>query len=75
MFAKHFVYDEKRAAEIMELREREAIKEPCLLVQGLSILALVVAGFVLHPVPALRAQRRRPPRRRPADRDLQGGDR
>ncbi|KOY54023.1 ArsB/NhaD family transporter [Streptomyces sp. XY332] len=50
MFAKHFVYDEKRAAEIMELREREAIKEPRLLVQGLSILALVVAGFVLHPV-------------------------
>ncbi|MCX4717163.1 ArsB/NhaD family transporter [Streptomyces sp. NBC_01232] len=50
MFAKHFVYDEKRAAEIMELREREAIKEPLLLIQGLSVLTLVVAGFVLHPV-------------------------
>ncbi|MEV0991852.1 ArsB/NhaD family transporter [Streptomyces sp. NPDC049949] len=50
MFAKHFVYDEKRAAEIMELREREAIKEPRLLIQGLSVLTLVVAGFVLHPV-------------------------
>lgn len=50
MFAKHFVYDEKRAAEIMELREREAITEPRLLVQGLGVLALVVAGFVLHPV-------------------------
>lgn len=34
----------------MELREREAIKEPRLLIQGLSVLTLVVAGFVLHPV-------------------------
>lgn len=50
MFAKYFVYDEKRAAELMELREREAITEPRLLVQGLGVLALVVAGFVLHPV-------------------------
>nr|WSW48693.1 ArsB/NhaD family transporter [Streptomyces sp. NBC_01001] len=50
MFAKHFVYDEKRAAQIMELREREAIKEPRPLIQGLGVLALVVAGFVLHPV-------------------------
>ncbi|AYV32284.1 ArsB/NhaD family transporter [Streptomyces sp. CJ_13] len=50
MFAKHFVYDAKRAAAIMELREREAIKEPRLLIQGLGVLALVVAGFVLHPV-------------------------
>ncbi|WP_327304045.1 ArsB/NhaD family transporter [Streptomyces sp. NBC_01298] len=50
MFAEYFVYDEKRAAELMELREREAITEPRLLVQGLGVLALVVAGFVLHPV-------------------------
>lgn len=50
MFAKHFVYDEKRAAELMELREREAITDPRLLAQGLGILVLVVAGFVLHPV-------------------------
>ncbi|MFG2981299.1 SLC13 family permease [Streptomyces sp. NPDC048258] len=50
MFAKHFVYDEKRAAELMDLREREAITEPRLLAQGLGVLALVVAGFVLHPV-------------------------
>ncbi|MCX4633056.1 ArsB/NhaD family transporter [Streptomyces sp. NBC_01443] len=50
MFAKHFIYDEKRAAQIMELREREAIKEPRLLIQGLGVLALVVAGFVMHPV-------------------------
>lgn len=50
MFRKTFVYDEDRAAEIMALEEREAIKNPRLLVQGLLVLALVVAGFVLHPV-------------------------
>ncbi|WP_328934967.1 MULTISPECIES: ArsB/NhaD family transporter [unclassified Streptomyces] len=50
MFRETFVYDEDRAAEIMALEEREAIKNPRLLVQGLIVLALVVAGFVLHPV-------------------------
>ncbi|MFG2479860.1 SLC13 family permease [Streptomyces fagopyri] len=50
MFRKSFVYDEDRAAEIMALEEREAIKDPRLLVQGLIVLVLVVAGFVLHPV-------------------------
>ncbi|GHE63171.1 ArsB/NhaD family transporter [Streptomyces capitiformicae] len=50
MFRKSFIYDEDRAAEIMELEEREAIRDPRLLVQGLIVLLLVVAGFVLHPV-------------------------
>ncbi len=50
LFRRFFVYDEDRAAEIMALEEREAIKDPRLLVQGLIVLALVVAGFVLHPV-------------------------
>ncbi|MFI6935830.1 SLC13 family permease [Streptomyces sp. NPDC050287] len=50
MFRKAFRYDGDRAAEIMALEEREAIKDPRLLVQGLGVLALVVAGFVLHPV-------------------------
>ncbi|OIK28420.1 SLC13 family permease [Streptomyces malaysiense] len=50
MFRDSFAYDEERAAEIMELKEREAIKDPRLLVQGLFVLALVMAGFVLHPV-------------------------
>ncbi|MCZ0984765.1 SLC13 family permease [Streptomyces diastatochromogenes] len=50
MFRKSFVYDEDRAAEIMALEEREAIKDPRLMVQGLVVLTLVVAGFVLHPV-------------------------
>ncbi|MFE9097076.1 SLC13 family permease [Streptomyces sp. NPDC007264] len=50
MFRRSFVYDEDRAAEIMALEEREAISDPKLLVQGLVVLAAVVAGFVLHPV-------------------------
>jgi Na+/H+ antiporter NhaD/arsenite permease-like protein len=50
MFRKTFVYDEERAEEIMALEEREAIKNHRLMVQGLVVLALVVAGFVLHPV-------------------------
>ncbi|MCX4855061.1 ArsB/NhaD family transporter [Streptomyces canus] len=50
LFRKTFVYDDDRAAEIMALEEREAIRDPRLLIQGLIVLALVVAGFVLHPV-------------------------
>ncbi len=50
MFRKSFVYDEDRAAEIMALEEREAIHDPRLLIKGLIVLTLVVAGFVLHPV-------------------------
>ncbi|MET9046768.1 ArsB/NhaD family transporter [Streptomyces sp. NPDC004362] len=50
MFRRSFAYDGDRAAEIMELEEREAIRDPRLLVQGLIVLAMVVAGFVLHPV-------------------------
>ncbi|MFF4655449.1 SLC13 family permease [Streptomyces sp. NPDC001381] len=50
MFRKAFVYDEERAGQVMALTEREAIRDPRLLWQGLAVLALVVAGFVLHPV-------------------------
>ncbi|TGB14935.1 ArsB/NhaD family transporter [Streptomyces sp. MZ04] len=50
LFRKSFVYDEDRAEEVMALEEREAIKNPRLLVQGLIVLGLVVVGFVLHPV-------------------------
>ncbi|TQJ92534.1 SLC13 family permease [Streptomyces sp. SLBN-31] len=50
LFRKAFVYDDDRAVEIMALEEREAIRDPRLLVQGLIVLTLVVAGFVLHPV-------------------------
>ncbi|WSQ15234.1 ArsB/NhaD family transporter [Streptomyces sp. NBC_01231] len=50
LFRKSFVYDEARAEEVMALQEGEAIKDPRLLIQGLVVLALVVVGFVLHPV-------------------------
>ncbi|KOU58227.1 membrane protein [Streptomyces sp. MMG1533] len=50
LFHKAFVYDETRAEEVMALEEKEAIKDPKLLVQGLVVLTLVVVGFVLHPV-------------------------
>ncbi|MER5424475.1 ArsB/NhaD family transporter [Streptosporangium canum] len=50
MFRKAFIYDPKRAAEIMNLDEREAIADRTLLWQSLSVLALVMAAFVLHPV-------------------------
>jgi Na+/H+ antiporter NhaD/arsenite permease-like protein len=50
MFRKALVFDEKRVAEVMALEEREAIHDHRLLAQGLGVLALVVAGFVLHPV-------------------------
>ncbi|MFI1034684.1 ArsB/NhaD family transporter [Streptomyces sp. NPDC020951] len=50
LFRASFVYDETRAEEIMALEEKEAIKDRRLLIQGLAVLVLVVAGFVLHPV-------------------------
>ncbi|KAB1150139.1 ArsB/NhaD family transporter [Streptomyces luteolifulvus] len=50
LFRKSFVYDETRAEEVMALEEKEAIRDHRLLVQGLVVLALVVLGFVLHPV-------------------------
>ncbi len=50
MFRSVFVYDETRATEVMALTEREAIRDPRLLAQGLGVLALVILGFLLHPV-------------------------
>ncbi|WP_255945135.1 ArsB/NhaD family transporter [Streptomyces odontomachi] len=50
LFRRSFGYDETRAEEVMALQEREAIRDPRLLLQGLAVLALVVVGFVLHPV-------------------------
>ncbi|MFI6349967.1 ArsB/NhaD family transporter [Streptomyces sp. NPDC050560] len=50
VFRSAFRYDEERAAEVLALDPRDAVREPRLLAQGLAVLALVVAGFVLHPV-------------------------
>ncbi|MEW9552213.1 ArsB/NhaD family transporter [Nonomuraea sp. NPDC050783] len=50
MFGRRFRHDPGRAAEIMALDEREAIRDRRLLWQSLAVLALVIAAFVLHPV-------------------------
>lgn len=50
LFRKAFTTDPERVAEVMSLDEREAIQDPRLLVRSLVVLALVLAGFVLHPI-------------------------
>ncbi|NKZ04415.1 ArsB/NhaD family transporter [Actinomadura latina] len=50
LFRSAFRYDPDLAAEVMELEEREAITDRRLLAQGLGVLAVVIAAFVLHPV-------------------------
>jgi Na+/H+ antiporter NhaD/arsenite permease-like protein len=50
LFRSAFRYDPDLAAEVMALKEREVITDPRLLAQGLGVLALVIAAFVLHPV-------------------------
>lgn len=48
MFRDAFHADPDRVAEVMALSEREAIEDHRLLIQSLSVLVLVLAGFVLH---------------------------
>ncbi|WP_433376737.1 SLC13 family permease [Actinoplanes sp. CA-142083] len=48
MFRKAFRYDPERVSKVMALRERDAIRDPRLLVISLSVLAAVLAAFVLH---------------------------
>jgi Na+/H+ antiporter NhaD/arsenite permease-like protein len=47
MFRSAFVYNPKRAAEVMELDEREAISDPRLLIKSGAVLLAVLVGFVL----------------------------
>jgi Na+/H+ antiporter NhaD/arsenite permease-like protein len=47
MFRSAFVHDPKRAREVMELNEREAISDPVLLVKSGAVLLAVLVGFVL----------------------------
>lgn len=48
LFRKAFRYDAERAASVMELRERDAIRDVRLLVVSLVVLGLVLVAFVLH---------------------------
>jgi Na+/H+ antiporter NhaD/arsenite permease-like protein len=47
LFRSSFVHDPERAAEIMELDEREAISDPRLLVKCGVVLLVVLIGFVV----------------------------
>ncbi|MFD5123544.1 SLC13 family permease [Streptomyces sp. NPDC058385] len=48
MFRKAFRYDPERAASVMELNPREAIKDVRLLIVSGAVITAVMAGFVLH---------------------------
>lgn len=48
MFRKAFTYDPKRVASVMEMRERDAIKDVRLLVISGVVVTLVMVAFVLH---------------------------
>jgi Na+/H+ antiporter NhaD/arsenite permease-like protein len=48
LFRKQLRFDATRAERVMALNEREAIRDVPLLIKSLSVLVLVLAGFVLH---------------------------
>lgn len=50
LFRRDFEADPEQVAEVMELDEREAIRDPKLLARSLAVLAAVLAGFSLHSV-------------------------
>ena len=50
LFRRAFTYDAERAASVMALRERDAIRDVRLLVVSLAVLAIVLVAFVLHTV-------------------------
>ncbi|WP_409464659.1 ArsB/NhaD family transporter [Amycolatopsis sp. GA6-003] len=50
LFRGSFTVDPRRVADVMALNEREAIRQPKLLVKSGVVLLLVFAGFVLHSV-------------------------
>ncbi|MEV0523984.1 ArsB/NhaD family transporter [Streptomyces sp. NPDC050439] len=50
MFRKAFLYDAERVHSVMELRERDAIKDVRLLIVSGLVVVLVMTAFVLHTV-------------------------
>ena len=48
MFSDAFHYDEERVAAVMELDEREVIRNAGLLTRSLVVLTAVMIGFILH---------------------------
>jgi Na+/H+ antiporter NhaD/arsenite permease-like protein len=54
MFRRAFRYDAARAAQLMSLHERDAIRDPRLVAVSLSVLGLVLVAFGLHTVIGLQ---------------------
>lgn len=50
LFRSALTYHPDRVEAVMQLEEREALRDTGLLVRSLAVLALVLAGFVLSPV-------------------------
>jgi Na+/H+ antiporter NhaD/arsenite permease-like protein len=50
LFRAAFRYDPGRAADVLALRERDAIRDPRLVAISLVVLAAVLAAFTLHTV-------------------------
>jgi Na+/H+ antiporter NhaD/arsenite permease-like protein len=50
LFRKAFVYHPDKAANVMQLNEKDAIKDKRLLIISMIVLVLVTAAFVLHTV-------------------------
>ena len=48
MFRTQLSCDPARVTPVIALNEREAIRDVPLLTKSLSVLALVIAGFILH---------------------------
>jgi Na+/H+ antiporter NhaD/arsenite permease-like protein len=48
LFRRSFTYDRERAAAVMDLDERGAIRDRALLVRCLAVLVAVLVGFSLH---------------------------
>jgi anion transporter len=50
VFRGSFHVEPERVADVMSLEEREAIRDPGLLIKCATVLVLVFTAFVLHPV-------------------------
>jgi Na+/H+ antiporter NhaD/arsenite permease-like protein len=50
MFRRSFAVDQRRVDEVMELDEREALRDTGLLIRSLVVLAIVTLAFLFHTV-------------------------
>ncbi|WP_028783327.1 ArsB/NhaD family transporter [Thalassobacillus devorans] len=50
MFRKHLVYEKEKANELMSLNPSSYLKKTPMLYQSLTVMALTMAGFMMHPI-------------------------